>query len=47
MCGIAGIYRVRGTADDATTVRRMLARLTRRGPDADPSASRNAMDGGY
>jgi len=35
MCGIAGIYRVRGTADDATTVRRMLARLTRRGPDAE------------
>ena len=35
MCGIAGTYRVRGEADDAATVRRMLVRLQRRGPDGE------------
>ena len=35
MCGIAGIYRVRGDADDIVTVRRMLTRLVRRGPDGE------------
>src|SRR5262252_7027148 len=33
MCGIAGIYRVHRDADDEATVRRMLRRLERRGPD--------------
>jgi asparagine synthase (glutamine-hydrolysing) len=35
MCGIAGIYRVSGDADDPAIVRRMLGRLLRRGPDGE------------
>jgi len=33
MCGIAGVYRRRGSDDDRGTVESMLARLERRGPD--------------
>jgi asparagine synthase (glutamine-hydrolysing) len=33
MCGIAGILRFAGEGRDATSVERMLGRLTRRGPD--------------
>jgi asparagine synthase (glutamine-hydrolysing) len=35
MCGIAGLYRMHGHADDTATVQRMLARLERRGPEGD------------
>lgn len=33
MCGIAGVYRIRGESDDTETVRAMNARLAVRGPD--------------
>lgn len=35
MCGIAGIFRRRGAGEDPDVVSAMLARLERRGPDAD------------
>jgi len=35
MCGIAGEFRFDNTAPDAAAMARMLARLARRGPDAE------------
>src|SRR5574340_1831923 len=35
MCGIAGEFRFDGIPPDAGTMARMLARLARRGPDAE------------